>query len=356
MLPVMLVGKELLSSKTLKELGDNASNYLLQMFKAQGCTLTATNKKGMMDNTQNKIVCVGRSALGWEKYNAYYCKLDPLLSAPYTPYPYRVYVTDDVINTDTFERSEFYNDFLKPLSIRSHLFMCLGSPGSFIGTLTLIRDARSQRFSSTDKSLAMLLEPYLTAAFEKAQLIEQNLGQEFVISSLLEKVPGKGIVVLDRSLRPVHRNLNSVAILSSLYQPSESRETLPLRLMGEIESRANEIAKDVISFEVAPPGVSRKVRVTVRSTIETAGKPCLLLFFELEDDALFLSRQLKQYHLTAREVEIGSCICRAMRNSEIAKKLYISEHTVANHISHLFVKIGINSRTGLLRLVLDPCL
>ena len=350
----MLVGKEFLSSKTLKEIGDNASNYLLQMFKAQGCTLTATNKEGMMDNTQNKIVCIGLSALGWEKYNAYYCKLDPLLRAPYTPYPYRVYVTSDVIGVDTFERSEFYNEFLKPLSIRSHLFICLGSPGNSIGTFTLIRDSRSQWFSSADKRLALLLEPYLSAAFEKTQLIEQNLGQEFVINSLLEKVPGKGIVVLDWSLRPVHRNLNSEAILSMFYQPGESRETLPLRLLGEVESRTNETAKDVSSFEVAPPGVGRKIRVTVRSTTGTAGKPYLLLFFELEHDVLFLSIQLKQYHLTAREVEIVSCVCRGMRNNDIAERLYISERTVANHMAHVFAKLRINSRTGLLRLVLEP--
>jgi DNA-binding CsgD family transcriptional regulator len=350
----MLVGKEFLSSKTLKEIGDNTSNYLLQMFKAQGCTLTATNKEGMMDNTQNKIVCTGLSTLGWEKYTAYYCKLDPLLRAPYTPYPHRVYITSDVIDVDTFERSEFYNEFLKPLSIRSHLFICLGSPGNFVGTLTLIRDTRSQWFSSADKSLALLLEPYLTAAFEKAQLIEQNLGQEFVINSLLEKVPGKGIVVLDPSFRPVHRNLNSEAILSMFYRPGESRETLPPCLVRAFQSRTSETAKDVSSFEAVPPGASRKVRVTVRRASGTAGKPYVLLFFELEHDVLFLSRQLKQYDLTVREVEIVSCVCRGMRNSDIAERLYISEHTVANHMSHIFEKLRINSRTGLLRLVLEP--
>lgn len=49
--------------------------------------------------------------------------------------------------------------------------------------------------------------------------------------------------------------------------------------------------------------------------------------------------------LTAREREILCEIARGMSNREIAKKFYISEHTVKKHINHIFDKLNIRDRT-----------
>lgn len=50
------------------------------------------------------------------------------------------------------------------------------------------------------------------------------------------------------------------------------------------------------------------------------------------------------HDLTEREVEILSEIGRGYRNKVIADKLFISEKTVKNHISSIFMKLEINSR------------
>lgn len=48
---------------------------------------------------------------------------------------------------------------------------------------------------------------------------------------------------------------------------------------------------------------------------------------------------------TARELEVISLLAKGMTNREIAGELFISEHTVRNHVGHLFGKLGVNSRT-----------
>jgi DNA-binding NarL/FixJ family response regulator len=51
--------------------------------------------------------------------------------------------------------------------------------------------------------------------------------------------------------------------------------------------------------------------------------------------------------LTAREVDVLELLARGNTNREIGERLFISEHTVAAHVSHLLGKIGARSRVDL---------
>jgi DNA-binding NarL/FixJ family response regulator len=48
--------------------------------------------------------------------------------------------------------------------------------------------------------------------------------------------------------------------------------------------------------------------------------------------------------LTAREVEVLRLAARGLSNKDIASRLVISPKTVANHIEHIYAKIGVSSR------------
>jgi DNA-binding NarL/FixJ family response regulator len=56
--------------------------------------------------------------------------------------------------------------------------------------------------------------------------------------------------------------------------------------------------------------------------------------------------------LTAREREILGLIGQGLRNSEIARALYITEATVKTHINNLFTKADLHSRADAVRLAL----
>jgi predicted ATPase/DNA-binding CsgD family transcriptional regulator len=56
-----------------------------------------------------------------------------------------------------------------------------------------------------------------------------------------------------------------------------------------------------------------------------------------------------QTPLTKRELEIARLIADDMSNSEIATKLFLSERTVETHVTHMFNKLGLNSRIQLIR-------
>lgn len=49
--------------------------------------------------------------------------------------------------------------------------------------------------------------------------------------------------------------------------------------------------------------------------------------------------------LTPRELEVLRLIARGLTNQEIARELVISHHTVKNHVSSIYRKVGSDDRT-----------
>lgn len=49
--------------------------------------------------------------------------------------------------------------------------------------------------------------------------------------------------------------------------------------------------------------------------------------------------------LTQREIEILRMLAEGMANKTIARQIHISEHTVKFHVSSIFTKLGVSSRT-----------
>ena len=50
--------------------------------------------------------------------------------------------------------------------------------------------------------------------------------------------------------------------------------------------------------------------------------------------------------LTAREAEVLRLVASGKSNAQIAAELVLSEKTVARHLSNIFAKLGVNSRTA----------
>jgi DNA-binding CsgD family transcriptional regulator len=50
--------------------------------------------------------------------------------------------------------------------------------------------------------------------------------------------------------------------------------------------------------------------------------------------------------MTAREVEILGLLAEGLGNKEMARRLLVSEATVKSHLTHVYAKLGVDSRAG----------
>ena len=50
--------------------------------------------------------------------------------------------------------------------------------------------------------------------------------------------------------------------------------------------------------------------------------------------------------LTPREAEVLEVLTRGLSNQQIADELVVSRHTVRRHLSNIFTKLGVASRTA----------
>jgi DNA-binding NarL/FixJ family response regulator len=50
--------------------------------------------------------------------------------------------------------------------------------------------------------------------------------------------------------------------------------------------------------------------------------------------------------LSSREIEVLRLVARGGTNKEVAGELVVSEHTVARHLSNIYTKLGVGSRSA----------
>jgi len=138
---------------------------------------------------------------------------------------------------------------------------------------------------------------------------------------------------------------DAVRILRSFYEidvseslPRISCPTLVLHARGDLRVGFEEGR----SVAAAIPD-ARFVPLESDNHILLEHEPAFARFFG-ELDAFLPGKRASFPVLTARESEILEHIARGLDNAQIAARLALSEKTVRNHITHIFDKIGVESR------------
>lgn len=109
-------------------------------------------------------------------------------------------------------------------------------------------------------------------------------------------------------------------------------------------------AKGVLLKQCAPESIAKAVRKVSRGELcfDRALTHRMLSTFVKRKPSETPPEVARISSLTGRENQIISRICEGMRNKEIASKLYISDATVAHHLTSIYRKLGLADRTELL--------
>ncbi|PYE48835.1 EAL domain-containing protein [Paenibacillus barcinonensis] len=69
-----------------------------------------------------------------------------------------------------------------------------------------------------------------------------------------------------------------------------------------------------------------------------------------------MKRTRERYGISARETEVLELLVKGLSNREISDQLFISEHTVKNHITHIFQKLNVSDRMQAMSYINQACM
>jgi len=288
-------------------------------------------------------------------FRQYYYKLDPFYRQVFPPHT-SVITTEQVIPFKDLIDSEYYNDFLKHQSIHYEMVIYLKSRSRKMGVVALFRPQKAGDFSIEEVVKAELMVPYLTGALEKTIVSEQVTKSEGIIKSITSDLTNKGIIILDENLEPIYQNEEAARLSSVLSQAGVNGENSHGELPHQLYLCCQEFKKSILAGRLAEPSEKEHQRlmrvgeeqILIRLHRLPFGEQSTLFLIYLEPDKPSFPQKENKFGLTRREMEVINLLSLGLKNLEISAKLFISEHTVENHLKSIYQKLGVKNRTSLI--------
>jgi DNA-binding CsgD family transcriptional regulator len=274
----------------------------------------------------------------------------------------------DSIPLTEWEKSDLYNDFIRPQHLYWEMFLALRWKEQLKGMFTLWRSGKQPDFEHSDIEKAEILAPHLMLAIRNVNTLSKMRGWKKQLSSADETLD-EGLLLLDHKFRPVHSNAKAREICLYLYgkMPSDTFNLekgefpMPSCIIKDC-SDLLDLLKTEAKFVLWP-----KERIIFIENGKNFRSECSLIWkadqinstpnfivtlSDLTKEKEKLENTLQaSFNLSKREVDIAYCIVADMSYDDIAEKLYISKLTVRTHVKNIYRKLQIKSKIELYRFI-----
>jgi len=182
-----------------------------------------------------------------------------------------------------------------------------------------------------------ILAPMLALRVGLREVFRGLEGLEVVAdASTLDELPDADVLVLTSSDYLSDLDEDAPAVLLLTDDQSAAAQLMDLPVWG------------ILSLDASPEELSAAVRALGEGL--WTGSPVLLQnLFERQPVPMLDDGDPVVDPLTAREREVLQLAAEGLANKQIALSLNISEHTVKFHLSSLYAKLGVTSRTEAVR-------
>jgi DNA-binding NarL/FixJ family response regulator len=197
---------------------------------------------------------------------------------------------------------------------------------------------------------------------------EQGEGQRLLLTGvdeLLDMVRRRsapGILVFDISGKLCHVNTKAKELIPSLEKAAIggalAENAIPgalLELCERVKSSSGGEGQLEAAVFLSPSGskscAARAFLVGNPADERRATHVLVVLERVVEKHEADWGRVRERYTLTPREVEVVRLVWEGLSNREIGAHLYISEHTVKDHLKNVLRKMGVVSRAEMIALI-----
>ena len=138
--------------------------------------------------------------------------------------------------------------------------------------------------------------------------------------------------------------MDGIAATQALKQVAPAARILILTVYGGpyVGAAISAGADGYLSKDISAAELIRAVRTSARG----ASPVYLSVPTEELPDLLPVARPAEETVLSRRQLDVLRLVAQGDSNADIARKLVVSERTVKRELSHIFQKLGVNSRVG----------
>ncbi len=172
------------------------------------------------------------------------------------------------------------------------------------------------------------------------------------LREVLNSLPGVTVVAEAAHPEELPVREADVLVLTGAFDPEVLEKTMPILLLTEDAADAQSLsvlslpAWGVLSLNASEDELAAALGALVEGL--WVGAPTLMRDL-LARKPLPLDEAAAGEALTARETEVLQLTAQGLPNKQIALALGISEHTIKFHLSSLYAKLGVTSRTEAVR-------
>ncbi|HTT31339.1 MAG TPA: helix-turn-helix transcriptional regulator [Solirubrobacteraceae bacterium] len=231
-------------------------------------------------------------------------------------------------------RSARYRTLNAISDLEEELRATLHAGGRSWGNLQLNRYTGGAPFTDADRAFLRAAAPSAGAALRRALLEEP---------AHTDPSRGPGVVIIDESGSVISATAEADAWLEELAE-GWRRYHMNVNIHPELLTLS-------LSTLTEPGASSRRVRLRtltgtwlVAHASPLAGSGQVALVLEPAKASEIAPIVIEAYGLTAREVEVTRLIARGLSTDELASTLFLSRHTIRDHLKAIFEKVGVSSR------------
>jgi DNA-binding CsgD family transcriptional regulator len=242
-------------------------------------------------------------------------------------------------------RSLRYREYLGPVGF-GHELAGLFADGGVWGAAYLTRERGEPDFDHGEVTLLERVAKHVGAGLKAAALRSGAGGGR--------PAPGvPGVLTLDHAGSVIFYTPAAESLLSEFedLRPGWDRDGVPIPVsmaagaLGRALDPASDGDRDLVPRVRLRGRSGRWLTLHASLTEPTPGRPSETVVVISPSEPEEVARlNIASYGLTAREEDIVKLVARGRSTREISGVLFISEHTVNNHLRSIFEKAGVNSR------------
>lgn len=259
----------------------------------------------------------------------------------------------DIMSIQKFQKTEYFNDFLRKYSLHHQVILPLNVDNNNLGVIAVLKSKDMNDFNNDEIILLNKINRYIAQNLKIYLDINRLRKEDYIYKNCSYTLP-IGLMVLDSNFSLFYLNENAKLYCSKICEAEKINNRINNK---PVQNIINLLTNHLLTNFVAQ---NKEFKIKISSY-------CIqVLPFMIPDNfnnietiyAVYISNSYEYKSLndnnevfnklTKREIEIINLISKGCTNKKIADTLYLSNHTVKTHIQNIYSKMEVNNRTSLM--------